>query len=69
MKRTLLPGSLNPLAATVSCKGANFSIFSQEATRVELCLFDSNGKETDRIELRERTAFAWLRPWRASFMM
>jgi isoamylase len=59
MKRTLLPGRPNPLGATPYCKGTNFAIFSQDATRVDLCLFDSNGNETDCITLRERTAFVW----------
>ena len=40
-------------------KGTNFAIFSQDATRVDLCLFDAKGKQTDCIALRERTAFVW----------
>jgi glycogen operon protein len=59
MKRTLLPGQPHPLGATVTSKGTNFSIFSQDAARVDLCLFDSDGKQTDCIELRERTAYVW----------
>src|SRR5919201_3677200 len=38
--------------------GTNFSIFSEHAERVELCLFDGDDNET-RVELRERTAFNW----------
>jgi len=59
MKRTLLPGVPYPLGATVQKKGTNFALFTEKATRVELCLFDSEGRETDRIPLRERTALVW----------
>jgi isoamylase len=59
MKRTLLPGSPNPLGATPHDKGTNFAIFSQDATGVDLCLFDENGKQTDCITFHERTAFVW----------
>ena len=59
MNRTLLPGRPYPLGATVLTKGTNFAIFSQDATRVDLCLFDAQGKQTDCIGLRERTAFVW----------
>jgi glycogen operon protein len=59
MKRTLLPGRPYPLGATAFKNGTNFAIFSQEATRVDLCLFDEDGKQTDCVTLRERTAFVW----------
>jgi isoamylase len=38
--------------------GTNFSLFSENAERVELCLFDDEGTE-ERVEVRERTAFNW----------
>jgi isoamylase len=57
--RTLLPGRPYPLGATVYKKGTNFAIFSQDATKVELCLFDSDGVQTDCIALREHTAYVW----------
>jgi isoamylase len=57
--RTLLPGKPYPLGATVYKKGTNFAIFSQDATRVELCLFDSDGRQIECIALRERTAYVW----------
>src|SRR5712691_11191656 len=38
--------------------GTNFSIFSEHAERVELCLFDADDRET-RHELVERTDFNW----------
>ena len=59
MNRTLLPGSPYPLGATVSRKGTNFALFSQDATNVELCLFGVSGNQMDCIPLRERTAFVW----------
>jgi isoamylase len=59
MNLTLLPGRPYPLGATVSSKGTNFAIFSQDATRVDLCLFDNEGKQTACITLRERTAHVW----------
>jgi isoamylase len=37
-------------------KGVNFSLFSANAAKVEVCLFDdADGKETARIELPEFT--------------
>ncbi len=38
----------------------NFALFSKNAERVELCLFDPRGRrEIERVELRERTDFVW----------
>src|SRR5882757_1738216 len=59
MNRTLLPGSPYPLGATVTSKGTNFAIFSEGATRVDLCFFDESGTQTDCVTLRERTAYVW----------
>src|SRR5919197_2371829 len=56
--REVWPGDTFPLGATWDGRGTNFSLFSENATRVELCLFDDQGTE-ERIELRERTAFNW----------
>ncbi len=39
-------------------EGTNFSLFSENAEKVELCLFDEEDRET-RYELTERTAFNW----------
>jgi isoamylase len=52
------PGQPFPLGATYDGAGTNFSLFSEVAERVELCLFDDDGAET-RIPLREMTAFCW----------
>ncbi|HET7428270.1 MAG TPA: glycogen debranching protein GlgX [Gaiellales bacterium] len=52
------PGAPYPLGATWDGEGTNFSIFSEHATGVELCLFDEHGLER-RIELVERTDLIW----------
>ena len=52
------PGQAFPLGATFDGVGTNFSIFSDVADRVELCLFDEHGAET-RIDLPENTALCW----------
>lgn len=45
-----------PLGATWDGLGVNFALFSANATRVELCLFDAAGEvELERIELPEYT--------------
>jgi isoamylase len=56
--RRVRPGEPFPLGATWDGGGTNFSIFSEVATRVELCLFDAHGHQTI-VELPERTAFCW----------
>jgi isoamylase len=58
MSLPVWPGDPFPLGATWDGEGTNFSLFSEYAERVELCLFDHDGDET-RIELRERTALNW----------
>jgi len=52
------PGKPYPLGAAWDGKGTNFSLFSENAEHVELCLFDGDGRET-RIPVDERTAFNW----------
>ena len=52
------PGKPYPLGATYDGMGTNFSLFSEVAEKVELCLFDEDGKET-RITLPEVTALCW----------
>ena len=52
------PGRPFPLGATWDGEGTNFSLFSENAERVFLCLFDDDDVET-RYELAERTAFNW----------
>jgi isoamylase len=52
------PGKPYPLGATYDGVGTNFSLFSEIAERVELCLFDDHGNET-RLNLPEITGFCW----------
>ena len=52
------PGRPFPLGPTWNGRGTNFAIFSENAERVELCLFDEDDNET-RIELVEQTAHNW----------
>ncbi|NBJ10863.1 glycogen debranching protein GlgX [Microvirga sp. SYSU G3D207] len=49
-----------PLGATWDGLGVNFALFSANATKVELCLFDLEGRqELERIELPEYTDEVW----------
>jgi glycogen operon protein len=52
------PGRPFPLGPRWDGHGTNFSIFSENAEKVELCLFDAEDNET-RIELTEREVFNW----------
>ncbi|MFN2646623.1 MAG: glycogen debranching protein GlgX [Burkholderiales bacterium] len=57
---TVWRGRAHPLGATWDGAGTNFALFSKNAGRVELCLFDPRGRrEIERVELRERTDFVW----------
>ena len=52
------PGQAYPLGAAWDGEGTNFSVFSEVAERVELCLFDEENHET-RLDLSEVTGFCW----------
>jgi isoamylase len=52
------PGNPYPLGATHDGAGTNFSLFSEVAERVELCLFGKDGTES-RLDLDEVDAFCW----------
>ena len=59
-KAPVQPGSFYPLGATWDGHGVNFAIFSEHADKVELCLFDSDGKrEVERISLPQKTNHVW----------
>src|SRR6266567_6006645 len=55
------PGRPYPLGATWDGAGVNFALFSEQATKVELCLFDSADATTEasRIALPEQTDQVW----------
>jgi isoamylase len=49
-------GKPYPLGASADAGGTNFALFSANATKVEVCIFDApDGKETDRFQLPEYT--------------
>ncbi|MFI1918398.1 glycogen debranching protein GlgX [Nocardia sp. NPDC020380] len=52
------PGTAYPLGATYDGAGTNFSLFSEVARRVELCLLDAGDHET-RIPLDEVDGYMW----------
>jgi isoamylase len=52
------PGAPYPLGATFDGMGTNFVIFSEAATRVQVCLFDDGGNETC-VDLPETSGFCW----------
>ena len=52
------PGNPFPLGASYDGSGTNFSVFSEVATRVELCFFDDHGTQTCT-DLPESTGFIW----------
>src|SRR5438552_1003060 len=56
-----MPGHPYPLGATWDGKGVNFSLFSENATNVNLCVFDSVNakKETYCIRMTEKTNRIW----------
>jgi isoamylase len=55
------PGHSYPLGAIWDGAGVNFALFSEHATKVELCLFDGpdDPAETHRITLPEHTDQVW----------
>src|SRR4051812_2387004 len=55
----VLPGTRFPLGATPDQDGTNFALFSENASRVELCLFDEEGQNERRVPLTEVTAHVW----------
>jgi len=57
----LWPGAPSPLGATWDGEGVNFALFSENATLVELCLFDSPEDTHERasLVLPEKTNQVW----------
>ncbi len=59
-KSRIREGRPYPLGATWDGLGVNFALFSAHATKVELCLFDADGRrELERVELPEYTDEIW----------
>ncbi len=56
----LLPGASYPLGANWDGLGVNFAVFSANAQKIEVCIFDTSGrKEMARFELPECTEEIW----------
>jgi isoamylase len=57
----VFPGRPFPLGPSWDGQGTNFSLYSQNATKVELCLYDARDPSTEygRVWLPERTAHVW----------
>lgn len=57
----VLTGSHEPLGASWDGQGVNFAIYSEHATRIELCLFsqDEQEREYANINLNQRTGNIW----------
>jgi isoamylase len=54
------PGRPHPQGAHWDGEGVNFALFSEAASGVELCLFDTRGKrELQRVRLKEHTDEVW----------
>jgi isoamylase len=58
VSRPVWPGVPFPLGPTWDGGGTNFSLFSECADRVELCLYDEHDAE-ERVEVRQQTAHNW----------
>ena len=58
MQRAVWPGRPFPLGPTWDGNGTNFSLYSEHAERVELCLFDDESRE-ERVAVAEQTAHVW----------
>jgi isoamylase len=59
MRTTTYPGSPFPLGATWDGEGVNFALFSEKATAVDLCLFDSKTNREQRIRVKEIDNHIW----------
>lgn len=60
----ILPGMPFPMGATITSSGVNFSIYTKDATKVSICLFDNefSEKPSEIIELNKhdnRTGDVW----------
>jgi isoamylase len=58
MEHEIWPGQPYPLGASYDGIGTNFTLFSEVAERVELCLFDEGGDE-QRLDVTEVDGYVW----------
>src|SRR5437660_12779883 len=60
MPSRVLPGLPYPQGATWDGMGVNFAIYSENATSVELCLFDELGSaQQEIVHIKESTGRVW----------
>ncbi|MGH3216615.1 MAG: glycogen debranching enzyme, partial [Trebonia sp.] len=59
MERDMWPGRPYPLGASYDGIGTNFTLFSEVAERVELCLFDEGGSAEERLDMTEVDGYVW----------
>jgi glycogen operon protein len=59
MVLTLSESAPYPLGMTWDGRAVNVAVFSEAAERIELCLVDGQGRETDRLALPDRTGDVW----------
>lgn len=61
MQQKISPGSAFPLGATWLGTGTNFAVYSENATAIDLCLFQNqhDEEETIRVRMAERTGSIW----------
>ncbi|MBW3545485.1 MAG: glycogen debranching protein GlgX, partial [Bacteroidetes bacterium] len=61
MNITVYPGHPYPLGATWNGQGVNFALYADNATGIDLCLFNSTDEEVESIKIRmtERTHQVW----------
>ena len=58
--KTVRSGRPYPLGATWDGQGANFALFSANAERVDLCIFERTGRrEIERVTLPDYTDEVW----------
>ena len=57
---SMMEGRAAPLGASFDGDGVNFAVFSENATRMELCLYSDDGRvEIVRLDLPERDGDVW----------
>lgn len=59
MSNIVYPGTNYPLGATCTKDGINFAIFSEHASLMVLCIFDEQGREVNRINMRWKDEGVW----------
>ena len=61
INKLVYPGVPYPLGATWDGEGVNFALYAENATGVELCLFEGKHatRESERIKLKERSHHIW----------